>query len=632
MKKIVALMLILTCLVGTMPAALAGMENFTASLDYAGQFADVTDADWFAPAVQSAFELGLMNGVGDTAFRPSGDLTVAEALAIACRLHSIYAEDGAAFEQGEPWYQTYVDYAVENGIMREGQLDPAAKITREQFAYLMCGALPSAELEAVNEIAAIPDVAEQSTYGGFVYRLYRAGVLTGSDRYGTFQPTTGIRRSEVAAIVTRLADKSQRVAFTPEPLPEVAELQLAGATQLGVGESTVWTATPLPAESRTTIAWSSGYPAVATVDENGTITAHRAGDCNITATAENGVKKTVMVHVRDVEEITFIGITNLGIGETTTWTAKTLPEGTKSVLTWTASNESVATVDRNGTITGVSAGDCSISATAENGVRKTVVMHVMSAADAFRAQYCPDLLSSYSSPHTAIAARTNNLILACKAIDGTVLQPGETFSFNGVVGERTAAKGYREAIVYADGGASTPALGGGVCQVASTIYLCTLLADLEVVQRTEHMYAVTYVPMGMDATIYWGSLDYKFRNNTSHPVQIRSSVSGGYVHIKLYGTKETGNTVKMRYTVLSTTPWQEVEQVDNTKPAGYRETTVTPYTGYRVQTYKDIYDASGKLVSSTPCASSTYIKRDKVVTVGPAAQPTTPTIRPPRGR
>ncbi len=228
----------------------------------------------------------------------------------------------------------------------------------------------------------------------------------------------------------------------------------------------------------------------------------------------------------------------------------------------------------------------------------------------------PDVLASYSSPHTAIPARTNNLILASAAINNTILNPGEVFSFNKIVGERTAAKGYKAATVYLGGGESSPELGGGVCQVASTIYMCTLLADLEIVERTEHMFAVTYVPMGMDATIYWGSLDFKFRNSLDNPICIEASVSDGKNHITILGTRQTDETIKMTYSVLATIPWEDVEEVDETQPPEYKEVTVTPYTGYKVQTYKQRYDKDGNLISSTKEAFSNYKKRDRVTTVG----------------
>lgn len=129
-------------------------------------------------------------------------------------------------------------------------------------------------------------------------------------------------------------------------------------------------------------------------------------------------------------------------------------------------------------------------------------------------EYFADVLGSCDSPHTAQAGRTKNLELACKAIDGTILNPGDEFSFNKIVGERTAEKGYQKAIVYQTGGKSEAEEGGGVCQVASTIYTACLYADLKVTERAPHMFTVTYVQLGMDATIYWGNLDYMFVNST----------------------------------------------------------------------------------------------------------------------
>lgn len=247
----------------------------------------------------------------------------------------------------------------------------------------------------------------------------------------------------------------------------------------------------------------------------------------------------------------------------------------------------------------------------------------------------PDTLASYDSPHTAIEARTTNLIRACEKIDGMILNPGEVFSFNKTVGERTEENGYRPAIVYTNGGKSEMELGGGVCQVASTIYLCALIADLDIVERAEHMYAPTYVPYGMDATIYWGSLDFRFRNSSESPLRIRASVSNGSVHVKLLGVKTSTETIKMTYETLATIPWEEVEEIDETKPADYREETQTPYTGYRIQTYKNYYDEDGKLLRTEKCDYSSYRKRDKIITVGkpeepvePPAEETKPTVTP----
>jgi vancomycin resistance protein YoaR len=232
-----------------------------------------------------------------------------------------------------------------------------------------------------------------------------------------------------------------------------------------------------------------------------------------------------------------------------------------------------------------------------------------------------NLLHAVSSPYVNNANRTTNLRLACEAINGTILNPGDVFSFNEIVGERTAEKGYKGATVYVSGGASESQLGGGICQVASTIYYGTLHLDLEQVQREPHMYAVTYVPMGMDAAIYWDiGQDYKFRNTNSNPMKVMAWLENGKVNIEFYGIAENSNTIKMTYEVLETYPYEEVEKVDETKPVGYRQETTTPYTGYKVVTYKTIFDAEGNEISHDIEAYSTYKKRDRVFTVGPVEE------------
>ena len=197
-------------------ASAAGLSNFQKSNTYTpGQFADVPAGSWYAAGVQSAYELGLMTGTSGTAFDPSGNLTLAETVVLAARLHSIYAGDGASFTGGATWYQPYVDYAIQNGIIASGAYsDYNATATRAQFASILAAALPSEALPAINTVTALPDVDANATYAAAALKLYNAGILTGSDASGTFNPTSSIQRSEVATIVTRMADQSQRKTFT----------------------------------------------------------------------------------------------------------------------------------------------------------------------------------------------------------------------------------------------------------------------------------------------------------------------------------------------------------------------------------------------------------------------------------
>ena len=226
-KKLLSLFLAAVLACGLAPAALAaGMSNFGSVRRYpTGKFTDVPASAWYAESVQTAYVLGLVEGVSDTAFNPEGSITIGSTVALAARLHSIYNTGSADFTQGSPWYQVYVDYAVANGTITPGQFaDYNANATRRQFAGILAHALPEEELEAINEVedGAIPDVADSSENYDEIYLLYRAGVLTGSDDKGTFAPETTIDRASVAAIVSRMAMRFQRESVTltlPEPEP-----------------------------------------------------------------------------------------------------------------------------------------------------------------------------------------------------------------------------------------------------------------------------------------------------------------------------------------------------------------------------------------------------------------------------
>lgn len=201
--------------------ASAGMGNFQKVNTYApGTFTDVASGAWYANDVQTAYELGLVMGSSDTTFSPTNNINLASTLALACRIHSIYHTGSANFVQGSPWYQVYVDYAVANGIITAGQFSNyTAAATRRQFAAIMANALPASALNAINAVAdgAIPDVPSGSASYDAIYRLYRAGILTGSDAKGTFYPDTPINRASVAAIVARMAIPSMRKSVTIQP-------------------------------------------------------------------------------------------------------------------------------------------------------------------------------------------------------------------------------------------------------------------------------------------------------------------------------------------------------------------------------------------------------------------------------
>ena len=158
-----------------------------------------------------------------------------------------------------------------------------------------------------------------------------------------------------------------------------------------------------------------------------------------------------------------------------------------------------------------------------------------------------DVLGECETKHNTNENRNNNLRLLCQALDGHIVQPGETFSYNAVVGERTAERGYLPAPAYS-GNRLVDSIGGGVCQGSTTLYNCVLLADLEVVFRACHGAKVTYVPAGLDAAVNYLTTDFKFRNQYHFPVKIQAEVSDGYVKMKLLGTDEKDYYVKMETT------------------------------------------------------------------------------------
>ena len=305
MKKCLSLFLALVMILTLAPVALAadpGLDNFQKANDYpAGLFTDVKDDAWYHDSVKSAYEFGLVRGVSENAFNPDGNMTLAEALALADRLHSIYNTGAADFQQGEPWYQVYVDYAAAKGIISsEGYPDYNAKATRAQFAQIFAKALPESALPRINDIneGMIPDVKGSDEYGPDVYMLYNAGILTGSDSAGTFNPSSNIKRSEVSAIVTRMADTTLRKSFTPVEKVDVTAVSLNKTNeQIAVG-GILWITASVSPDNATdkTVTWSSSDPSVATV-YNGKVTGIKSGSVTITAACSNGVSASCTVVV-----------------------------------------------------------------------------------------------------------------------------------------------------------------------------------------------------------------------------------------------------------------------------------------------------------------------------------------------
>lgn len=227
-----------------------------------------------------------------------------------------------------------------------------------------------------------------------------------------------------------------------------------------------------------------------------------------------------------------------------------------------------------------------------------------------------DLLAEFFSTGTGSKNRYNNLQVACGLLSGTVLDPGEQFSFNDTVGERTTERGFLEASVYTTA-ENNIEVGGGICQVASTLYECALAADLRIDERTAHLYTVEYVPYGLDATVSWGSLDFKFTNTTENPLEIWAGATDQGVTIRLYGTKTGTNYIKLASEIINTYAFETIKNVDYTKDVGYSEWETLPKNGYDVFSYQDIYDEDGELLERRFVTTSYYQKIDLVIRVGP---------------
>ena len=230
-------------------------------------------------------------------------------------------------------------------------------------------------------------------------------------------------------------------------------------------------------------------------------------------------------------------------------------------------------------------------------------------------QLYQDVLGSCTTNISGSSNRVENIRLAAKYFSGTVLLPGEEFSYNGTVGRRTAARGFLPAPAYV-GGETVQETGGGVCQGSSTIYLASLRANLEIVERYPHGYIPRYVPDGMDATVYYGAKDFRFKNNTPFPIKVVGTVSGRTLTVNILGTKSDNIQVEMTNQVVGTTGYNTIYKIDSSLPAGSTKVSVTPYAGYTVKVYRNLYE-NGRLKDTKLESTSVYRSRDKVVLVSP---------------
>ena len=201
----------------------------------------------------------------------------------------------------------------------------------------------------------------------------------------------------------------------------------------------------------------------------------------------------------------------------------------------------------------------------------------------------PDLLASVSTKYVNNPDRTTNLRLAAQKINGAVVLPGEIFSYNKVVGKRTIAAGYKNAAIYQDGQV-TDGLGGGICQISTTLYNAVIEAGMLIEERRNHMFVPSYADAGKDATVVWGATDFKFENRRPYPIKIEATVSGGIAEIKIYGLKTDEEYDRYKLSIGSKT-------IKNTN-----STLV-------VESYRLYEDENGNVVKQDKLYTDTYKKQ-----------------------
>lgn len=251
-------------------------------------------------------------------------------------------------------------------------------------------------------------------------------------------------------------------------------------------------------------------------------------------------------------------------------------------------------------------------------VSLTVEKAAVTVAD-LDAKLFSDVLSEYSSSFkTSTQNRADNVALAASKMNGTVLAPGQTFSYNDIVGPRTVEAGFKTAGAYLNGKVVDD-VGGGICQVSSTLYNAALLANMDITQRLCHQLTVSYVPIGRDATVAYGSIDFKFKNSFDFPVKISATTSGRTLTIRVLGVKPAD----MPQVTLSTSgpqviPYKTTETENKALAPGERKVVQKGVNGYYVELYKKVVK-NGQVIFDGLESTSKYMATEEIVEVGPPA-------------
>lgn len=229
----------------------------------------------------------------------------------------------------------------------------------------------------------------------------------------------------------------------------------------------------------------------------------------------------------------------------------------------------------------------------------------------------PDVLGrTYKTTYSAgDKNRNTNIELAAKNVNGTILMPGETFSYNGILGDTTADKGYKPAGAYLNGEV-IQSYGGGICQVSSTIYNAVLYADLEVTERYNHTYLSGYVPAGLDATVSYGSKDFKFTNNRDYPIKLVVTAGNGTISATIYGVKEDDDVdVELQSVITSYISPKVKYEKTNTLNEGEEKVKQAGSTGCKCTVYIT-KSKNGQEISREVLNNDVYSAKPKIILQG----------------
>ena len=252
----------------------------------------------------------------------------------------------------------------------------------------------------------------------------------------------------------------------------------------------------------------------------------------------------------------------------------------------------------------------------EEYVIKLTITKPKVTIDQIGSEAFPERLSTFTTRFDeSDVSRTTNLRIACQKINGAVLLPGETFSYNKALGPRTVAAGYRNGKIYS-GGQVVDGIGGGICQISSTLYNAVLMSNLEIVERRNHQFVTSYVEAGRDATVVYGAIDFRFKNTRKYPIRITASAVNGIATVSIYGIKEENEyTFKFSTQTVSTIAPTTKYEEDSTLPVGTEKVKQKGANGRVTQTYITKM-LNGKVVSTELLSRDTYSAMARIIIKG----------------